>query len=149
MAQHVKLLRGFFSAFFALPQPMWAGFLAGWPGLPGNEYHESWNRRITFALSLFFKMPTEVQLTLMLYAVTYTFQNGPNVLLRSVTPPFLFGSGPKEPVYTPPDQPIGDVEAKEEARRLMKSFKPTIEETSKLYYFEPEKGLLPPPFDAA
>eukprot|EP00971_Amphidinium_carterae_P205294 4074613-Amphidinium_carterae.1 len=32
----LQTLRG----FFRLPEPLWAGFLAGWPTLPGNENHE-------------------------------------------------------------------------------------------------------------
>ena len=143
MLQNVKILRGFFSAFFALPQLMWSGFLAGWPGLPGNEYHYTWDKRLVFALNLFFKMPTEVQITLILFTIKFTIQYGPNVLLRSVVP-YLFGSGPAEPKL--PIAPLGDIEAKEEARRLMKVFHATAEEAKPLY-FEPEKGLLPPPFD--
>jgi lycopene beta-cyclase len=39
---------------------VWGGFLAGWPGLPGNVHHETWNRRLVFALSLFLKMNNKV-----------------------------------------------------------------------------------------
>ena len=66
MEQHVDILRGFFQAFFSLDEAVWGGFLAGWPGLPGNIHHESWNRRLVFALSLFLKMNNKVPLTLMI-----------------------------------------------------------------------------------
>ena len=56
-AQPVEKLRGFFDAFFQLEAAQWGGFLAGWPGLPGNEYHDSWNKRLQFGLSLFVKFP--------------------------------------------------------------------------------------------
>jgi len=36
MQQSVSNLRGFFDAFFSVSQEMWAGFLAGWPGLTRN-----------------------------------------------------------------------------------------------------------------
>ena len=60
MEQKVDILRGFFQAFFMLEGEVWGGFLAGWPGLPGNIHHESWNRRLVFALSLFLKMNNKV-----------------------------------------------------------------------------------------
>eukprot|EP01041_Mallomonas_annulata_P002169 gene2169-4220_t len=130
MAQNVKSLRGFFSAFFALSQPVWGGFLAGWPGLPGNENHDVWTARLSFALGLFVKMPTEVKLNIMLYAIKNSFEYGPNILLRSVTPPFLFGSGPSDPTYVSisSESSIGDMEVKDEARTMMKEFKPMAEE---------------------
>ncbi len=62
-------LRAFFRAFFALDAAVWAGFLGGWPGLPGNERHESWHGRLRFGLSLFLKLPPRVQLAMMGYAV--------------------------------------------------------------------------------
>ena len=62
--QPVDKIRGFFDAFFALDIPVWGGFLAGWPGLPGNEYHETWSARLGFALSLFTKMPNDVRLAM-------------------------------------------------------------------------------------
>ena len=146
MEQNVEKLRGFFSAFFALPQPVWGGFLAGWPGLPGNENHDSWLKRFSFATGLFVKMPLQVQLSIMLYAIRFTLEYGPYTLLRSVTPPFLFGTGPGTPAWEPPRMSLGDEEAKEEARQMMKKFKPTVDESVPLYY-NAEKGLLPPPFD--
>jgi lycopene beta-cyclase len=67
MQQPVEKLRGFFSAFFAVEQPVWSGFLAGWPGLPNNKYHETWSARLSFALNLFVKMPPTVGLAMVLY----------------------------------------------------------------------------------
>lgn len=84
MDQRVENLRGFFIAFFSLSQPVWSGnrlnclvtkpsinilherlgFLAGWPGLPNNEYHDRWDRRLRFALELFVKMPAVVAFTM-------------------------------------------------------------------------------------
>jgi lycopene beta-cyclase len=37
MNQKVDILRGFFAAFFQLDAETWSGFLAGWPGLPGDN----------------------------------------------------------------------------------------------------------------
>lgn len=73
-AQPVEKLRGFFDAFFQLDMDTWGGFLAGWPGLPGNEYHDAWNKRLAFGVSLFVKFPPTVALTMMVYAVTYSLE---------------------------------------------------------------------------
>ena len=116
-------LPGFFSAFFAVDQPVWSGFLAGWPGLPNNEHHETWDARLKFCLDLFFKMHNEVKLAMVLYAIEYTATYGTHTLLRSIMPPVLFGRGPPDPRWSPPPSSIGDVEAKTEARRLMRMFK--------------------------
>ena len=176
MAQNVENLRGFFSAFFALSQPVWAGFLAGYPGLPNNHRHDTWTGRLSFALDLFFKLPLQVQLNIMFFAVKLSLEFGPNLLLRSVTPPFVFGSGPNEPTWSPPPATVGEEGTKLEARRMMKEFlirKDEEEENggeavtsileqesigkgsrnavtasaSAPYYYNPVKGLLPPPFD--
>lgn len=56
----VEMLRGFFSAFFALDTLTWAGFLAGWPGLPGNEKHDTYVERIKYGLSIAIKFPPKV-----------------------------------------------------------------------------------------
>ncbi|KAJ1438571.1 lycopene cyclase protein-domain-containing protein [Ochromonadaceae sp. CCMP2298] len=127
MRQPVSSLRGFFTAFFAIDQAVWSGFLAGWPGLPNNQYHESWNARLQFALSMFLKMPNDTRLAMMLYAVQYTVQFGPNTLLRSLLPPILLGAGPPEPTWRAPTPAgeVGDPGAKEEARRMMRSFAST------------------------
>mmetsp|Transcript_6097 Transcript_6097/g.13101 ORF Transcript_6097/g.13101 Transcript_6097/m.13101 type:complete len:111 (+) Transcript_6097:2-334(+) len=78
---------------------------------------------------------------MILYSIGYTAQYGPNTLLRSLTPDILFGSGPeawelpgglREEMQIAqairndavPDN-VGDVEAKEEAKKLMADFKKT------------------------
>ena len=61
----MEKLRGFFSAFFQLETILWGGFLAGWPGLPGNEFHDAWNKRLGFALKLFAFMPNPVRAAMM------------------------------------------------------------------------------------
>ena len=85
---------------------------------------------------------------MMLYAIKFTFEYGPNVLLRSVTPEFIFGSGPDDPTVISYPDIIGDIEVKNEARKMMKEFKPTAEEELNKLYYDAEKGLLPPPFDS-
>jgi lycopene beta-cyclase len=125
MQQPVDKLRSFFTAFFAVEQPVWSGLLSGWPGLPNNEYHETWSARLGFALNFFLKMPWDVRLTIMLYATVSTIQNGPWTLIRSLTPGFIFGAGPEDPHWEPPSVTLGDESAKEEARRMMKEFVPT------------------------
>lgn len=128
MEQPVDKLRGFFQAFFMVDQDTWSGFLAGWPGLPGNIHHETWDRRLKFCLDLFFKMQNPVKAAMVLYSIKYTSQYGPGTLIRSLTPDFLFGSGPK--VFKAeklPDQ-LGDIEVKSEARKMMLEFVPTAGE---------------------
>lgn len=124
MLQDVNKLRGFFSAFFALEQPMWSGFLGGWPGLPNNQFHDRWDKRLQFGLNIFVRMPFDVASALVVYAIAYTLKFGPNTLLRSVLPPILFGEGP-----APLDYPaiyeatvVGDVDAKQEARTMIQAF---------------------------
>ena len=51
MKQNVVGLRGFFDGFFKLPLPLWGGFLAGWPGLPNNDKHETWWARLVYGLT--------------------------------------------------------------------------------------------------
>ena len=125
MLQSVATLRGFFTAFFAVPVDMWAGFLAGWPGLPGNAYHETWNTRLSFAVQLFAKLPNAVRLAMVLYSTQYTATFGPGTLVRSLTPAALSGEGPapREWVPPPPDDQVGDPEAKAEARHMMATLK--------------------------
>lgn len=136
MAQEVDSLRGFFSAFFAVDQKVWSGFLAGWPGLPNNDCHDRWNKRLSFAFNLFFEMPTSVRIAMILFAISHTFTYGPNTLLRSLAPPFIFGEGPKPPSWTdykvPANQVIGDEDAKKEARRMIAAFVPSLEEGVKV-----------------
>jgi len=82
MRQPVSILRGFFDGFFKLDTKAWSGFLAGWPGLPNNGQHASWDRRLEFGVELFMKWPNEVRLALMLGAIRYGGLN----ILRSITP---------------------------------------------------------------
>mmetsp|Transcript_18268 Transcript_18268/g.24080 ORF Transcript_18268/g.24080 Transcript_18268/m.24080 type:complete len:588 (+) Transcript_18268:216-1979(+) len=82
MKQDVTNLRGFFDAFFKLPQPVWAGFLSGWPTLPNNETVEDWLGRVKMGLELWVKAPISVKLALMAAGV---FDGGWQ-MLRSVTP---------------------------------------------------------------
>lgn len=131
MEQPVDNLRGFFDAFFALDQDTWSGFLAGWPGLPGNVHHETWDRRLKFALNMFVKMKPAVRLAMVLYAIKYTFYFGPGTLLRSLTPDFLFGSGPEEYVWKKMPDLLGDDAAKVEAKTMMSSFIPSAGEHHK------------------
>ena len=128
MEQKVGNIRGFFDAFFQIDQDSWSGFLAGWPGLPGNIHHETWNNRLKFALSMFFKMQNPVRAAMVLYAITYTFKYGPGTLLRSLTPDFLFGSGPTEYKWSEMSEQLGDDAAKTEAKIMMGSFVPTAGE---------------------
>ena len=88
MKQKVEGLRGFFDGFFRLPLEMWAGFLAGWPGLPNNDKHETWIARLAFGLTFVSKLPPKVGLDMFLSIVTYSISNGIE-LPQSVTP--LFG----------------------------------------------------------
>lgn len=133
--QPVGILRGFFSAFFALDEEVWGGFLAGYPSLPGSHHHEGWKERLFgFALPIFLQMPNDVRLAMMLYAVQHVAREGPNVLLRSITPPFLFGEGaedmPSPEVYSRNSRIAsvsrsGDEAAKSEAVAMMKAFSPS------------------------
>lgn len=133
--QPVGILRGFFSAFFALEDDVWGGFLAGYPSLPGSHHHEGWQQRLFgFALPIFLQMPNDVRLAMMLYAVQHVASDGPGVLLRSITPPFLFGDGqqdlPSPEVYAENSRVAstsrtGDCAAKKEAVGMMKAFAPS------------------------
>lgn len=133
--QPVGILRGFFSAFFALEDDVWGGFLAGYPSLPGSHHHEGWQKRLFgFALPIFFQMPNDVRLAMMLYAVQHVARDGPGVLLRSITPPILFGDGeedlPSAQAYAKNSRiastsRTGDDSAKKEAVGMMKAFAPS------------------------
>lgn len=145
MLQSVDQLRGFFDAFFAIDQAVWSGFLAGWPGLPGNSYHESWNARLKFCLELFFKMPMSVRLGIIWYSIVYTFEYGPNTLLRSLTP--LLGQGPSAYAWKPPATSVGDLDAKEEARKMISVFKPSaISPLRGNVISSEEEEVMPSPF---
>lgn len=113
----VEGLRGWFNGFFRLPEPLWAGFLAGWPTLPGNQLHESWFARIWFGLQLVVKIPVPVAVRLAGGILQFTLSYGVG-LLRSVTP--FFGA-PASYAWSPPvpvDE-LGDPTAKREARAMM------------------------------
>lgn len=117
MGLDVECLRGWFDGFFRLPEPLWAGFLAGWPSLPGNYLHESWLQRIWFGVQLMIKIPWPVALRLVRAILEFTLTYG-IALFRSVTP--FFGSPPSY-AWSPPVPPdeIGDPVAKREARAMM------------------------------
>eukprot|EP00929_Paragymnodinium_shiwhaense_P119911 TRINITY_DN91824_c0_g1_i1.p1 TRINITY_DN91824_c0_g1~~TRINITY_DN91824_c0_g1_i1.p1 ORF type:complete len:633 (-),score=119.20 TRINITY_DN91824_c0_g1_i1:18-1916(-) len=117
MGLDVEGLRGWFSGFFQLDEPLWSGFLAGWPSLPGNHLHESWFARLTFGVQLLFKIPLPVAAKLAAGIATYSLTYGIS-LVRSVTP--LFGSPPAYTFEAPPHpDEMGDPEAKTEARKMM------------------------------
>lgn len=105
---NVETLRGFFAGFFALDTAAWGGFLAGWEGLPGNDRHESWDRRLLFGLGIFTKFPPQVSLTFLAYLARYTLEYGP-VMLRSI-------GAPAFDLLQPPPASVGD--AREQERSL-------------------------------
>ena len=91
---YVETLRGFFDGFFALEAAVWGGFLAGWKGLPGNDNHAHWDKRLLFGLSIFAKFPPKVSLGFLAFLARYTAEFGP-VMLRSIaTPLFDFVAPP-------------------------------------------------------
>ena len=112
-------LRGWFTAFFQLPTDVWSGFLAGWPGLPGNTNHESRLSRLLFGLDMFRRLPPPVALKLTTFLLKFSLSDG-DTLLRSVTP--FFGDGDASfPVASVSfdddssfDRPIGDAVVKNE-----------------------------------
>lgn len=122
MKQDVVGLRGFFDGFFRLPLEMWAGFLAGWPGLPNNEKHETWYARMWFGLTFVSKLPLPVAWSMLAMIVTYSITKGVP-LPQSVTP---FLGQPAAYVSEPNMDFIGDVAAKTEARRMLSES--TVEE---------------------
>lgn len=117
MKQDVVGLRGFFDGFFKLPLELWGGFLAGWPGLPYNENHESWDKRILYGISFIVKIPPSVALNMALSIVSYSIFNEGWSLVQSVTP--LFGSPPSYEYMVNTDR-TGDVAAKQEAVRMIR-----------------------------
>lgn len=115
MKQNVVGLRGFFDGFFRLPLPLWAGFLAGWPGLPNNEKHETWFARLWFGLNFVYRLPPLVAVDMFASIVTYIATTN-LALAQSVTP--LLGE-PASYEYKPNKDIVGDVAAKSEARRMI------------------------------
>jgi lycopene beta-cyclase len=117
MQQDVEGLKGFFSGFFKLETGMWAGFLAGWQGLPFNEYHEGWLPRLAFGVTFLTKLPLKVAASMVFAIAKYTFDEGPD-LIQSVTP-FAGKPEPFEAALDFKKSTAGDVAAKNEAKEIM------------------------------
>ena len=115
MKQNVVGLRGFFDGFFKLPLPLWGGFLAGWPGLPNNENHETWWARLVFGLTFVSKLPLPVALDMLMSIATYSITEGVS-LPQSVTPLLGLPSGYD---YVEKKPMMGDVAAKAEAKKML------------------------------
>ncbi|KAI2505435.1 Lycopene cyclase protein [Fragilaria crotonensis] len=130
MKQSVVGLRGFFDGFFKLPLELWAGFLAGWPGLPNNDKHESWSARIWFGLNFIVRLPPQVALEMFASIVQYSLTEGAP-LPQSVTP--FLGAPPSYDYRDFGLETVGDGKAKAEAKRLITASKVT--------------ELLPPAFE--
>lgn len=116
MKQNVIGLRGFFDGFFRLPQEQWAGFLAGWPGLPNNVNHETWYARMWFGVSFLTKLPPSVAWDMLSSIILYSLKPGGSALLQSVTP--LFGK-PIGYEYIEAKEQVGDVAVKKEGKDMM------------------------------
>lgn len=129
MSCDVTVLRAWFDGFFRLPEPLWAGFLAGWPSLPGNDNHESWWSRLAFGLQLVVKLPLPVAAKLVSAIIGFSLDYG-TPLLRSVTP--LFGA-PAAYTWQPavPADEVGDPAAKREARAMIAAGKADKENSAK------------------
>lgn len=56
--------------------------MAGWPGLPNNEFHETWEKRVFFGIQLWLLAPLSLKFALAKAGVL----NGGYPLIRSVTP---------------------------------------------------------------
>lgn len=138
MNQNIHILRDFFAAFFSMDKKLWSGFLAGWPGLPNNEYHDSWEKRINFAGRAFFLMSISSRLALLRFLWRHVVNFGSQTVLRSLCPPQLFGNGRQyfEQHLIPHESSafdnfksyeshneIGDVAAKQEAREMIAAFR--------------------------
>ena len=121
MKQNVEGLRGFFDGFFRLPLEMWGGFLAGWPGLPNNDQHETWTARLWFGLTFVSKLPLQVAADMLASIITYSVTGGED-LIQSVTP--LLGN-PQSYEHVERPKNMGDVAAKAEARRMIQESKVT------------------------
>jgi lycopene beta-cyclase len=115
MKQNVIGLRGFFGGFFKLPLPLWAGFLAGWPGLPNNDCHETWLARLWFGLNFIVRLPPSVALDMTVDIITYIATT--NLALAQSVTPFL--GEPDSYLYQPNQDNIGDIAAKNEARLMI------------------------------
>lgn len=117
MKQNVEGLRGFFDGFFKLELPLWGGFLAGWPGLPNNDRHETWWGRMLFGLIFISKLPLKVAADMAASIAGYSISEGVP-LPQSVTP--LLGL-PEGYGYKEKATVVGDVAAKVEARRMIEN----------------------------
>ena len=120
MERNVVGLRGFFDGFFRLPLEMWAGFLAGWPGLPNNDKHETWYARMWFGLNFVARLPPQVALSMLSSIVSYSLTEGAP-LPQSVTP--FLGEPPSYEWQGERNGNVGDVAAKEEARQMIQEAK--------------------------
>jgi len=114
MKQKVDGLRGFFDGFFRVSLELWSGFLAGRPGLPNNNCHDSWFARMGFGLLFIIKLPPPVAAGMFL-SIVKSCISGID-LMQSVTP--LFGNPPG---YNYVDQSgeRGDLAAKNEAKNMI------------------------------
>ena len=115
MKQNVVGLRGFFNGFFKLPLPLWAGFLAGWPGLPYNQNHETWISRLWYGLNFLVRLPPSVALDMTVDIITYIVTT--NLALAQSVTPFL--GEPDSYLYKPNTDNVGDIAAKNEAREMI------------------------------
>jgi lycopene beta-cyclase len=120
MERNVAGLRGFFDGFFRLPLELWGGFLAGWKGLPNNDKHESWAARMWYGLNFVARLPPEVAFSMLTAIVTYSVTEG-TPLLQSVTP--FLGEPQSYEWQGGRNANVGDVAAKEEARKMIQEAK--------------------------
>lgn len=125
MSVDVRVLRAWFDGFFRLPEPLWGGFLAGWPSLPGNVNHESWWARLQFGLQLIVKLPFPVAAKLVFAIIGFSVEYYP-ILFRSVTPFFGAPAAYTWQPEVPPDE-VGDPVAKREAREMIAAGKAAVE----------------------
>lgn len=123
MKQDVVGLRGFFDGFFRLPMPLWGGFLAGWPGLPDNDKHETWGARLWFGLQFVARLPLPVALNMLGSIVAYMAFTD-LALAQSVTP---FLGEPKSYEYRRNRDNLGDAAAKNEARKMILESKVVVD----------------------
>ena len=136
MKQNVVGLRGFFDGFFKLPLPLWGGFLAGWPGLPNNDKHETWWARLVYGLTFVSKLPVSVALDMLGRIASYSITEGVP-LPQSVTP---FLGLPDGYEYKEKPAIVGDVAAKAEARKMIAES--TVEELVPVYFVEEDEVLV-------
>lgn len=119
MKQSVEGLRGFFNGFFRLPLEMWAGFLAGWPGLPNNDRHETWFARLWFGLTFISSLPLPVALDMASSILVYSLTAPNGISLPQCVTPLLGEPDDYEYKEVPSEKDVGDVAAKAEARKMI------------------------------